>query len=48
LVGRFVRQTSEEPLEIMITVELDGDRLLVTIDEETRVLDVTEHVREPA
>jgi hypothetical protein len=38
----------EEPLEIVVTVELDYDRLVVTLDEETRVLSVTEHVREPA
>lgn len=38
---------SEEPLEIKVTVELGGDRLVVIIDEETSVLDVTEHVREP-
>jgi Zn-finger nucleic acid-binding protein len=39
---------AEQPLEITVTVELDGDRLVVTVDEETRVLDVTEHTREPA
>lgn len=33
---------SEEPLEIMVTVELDGDRLDVTLDDEAHVIDVTE------
>jgi hypothetical protein len=39
---------SEDPLEVVVTVELDSDRLVVTLDEETRVLGVTEHVRESA
>jgi hypothetical protein len=38
----------EEPLEVVVTVELDGDRLVVTLDEETRVLSVTERAPEPA
>jgi hypothetical protein len=39
---------SERPLEILVTVELDGDRLDVTLDDEVHVIDVTERVREPA
>ena len=36
---------SEEPLEVTVTVELDGDRLVVTLDDEARVVDVTERTR---
>jgi DNA-binding transcriptional ArsR family regulator len=36
---------SETPMEILVTVELDGDRLDVTLDDEARIIDVTERVR---
>jgi hypothetical protein len=39
---------AEEPLEIVVTVELDGDRLDVTLDDEATVVSVTERVRGPA
>lgn len=38
---------SEEPLQILVTVALDGDRLRVLLDDETRVIDVSEGVRRP-
>lgn len=34
--------TSEAPVEMTVTVELDGDRLAVTLDDEARVVDVVE------
>jgi DNA-binding transcriptional ArsR family regulator/Zn-finger nucleic acid-binding protein len=39
---------SEEPVEIVVTVELDGDRLDVVLDDEVHVLDVTERARDAA
>lgn len=38
---------SEDPLEVVVTVELDGDRLLVTLDDDASVTDVTEQSRHP-
>lgn len=43
-----VAVVAEQPLEIEVTVELDGDRLDVILDDEARVTDVTEQIREPA
>lgn len=34
-----------EPLEIGVTVDLDGDRLDVTLDDDAQVIDVTEFAR---
>ena len=39
---------SEEPLEVVVSVELDGDRLDVTLDDEAHIIDVTERVRTSA
>lgn len=33
---------SEDPLEVAVTVELDGDRLTATLDDDAHVIDVTE------
>lgn len=33
---------AEEPVEVVVTVVLDGDRLSVTINDESRVIEVTE------
>lgn len=38
---------SEDPLEVVVTVELDGDSLLVTLDDDASVTDVTEQSRHP-
>ncbi len=35
---------SEDPLKITVTAALDGDRLVVTLDEEANVIDVTEEL----
>lgn len=38
---------TKNPLEIVTTVELDGDQLTVTLDDEANVVDVTEERQEP-
>lgn len=38
--------TAEDPLELTVVIELDGDQLEVTLDEEARVIDVTEEVQD--
>lgn len=38
--------TAEEPLEITVEIELAGDRLEATLDDEARVIDVTEDVQD--
>lgn len=35
---------SEEPIEVVVTVEIDGDRLEITLDEDTRVTDLQKDV----
>lgn len=42
-----VEVTAEEPMEITVKIELDGDRLEATLDDEAQVIDVTEEVQSP-
>jgi hypothetical protein len=39
---------TEDPLEIVVRVELEGDRLDVTLDDEVNLIDVTERLGKPA
>lgn len=43
-----IEVVSEDPLEVEVLAELDGDRIEVTLDGEATVIDVTEYIRETA